>query len=215
MSNIEVIEELTRRYPELQNLTGQITEAGNLLIDCFRNGGKVMICGNGGSSSDSDHIAGELMKSFESFRPVSSDIAKRLSDISPDRGNYLAQKLEEGLPAIDLSAHRGLITAICNDIDATLIFAQQLMGYGKENDILLAMSTSGNSRNVVDACITARALKMKVIGMTGMTGGKMKEFCDILINVPEKRTAYVQELHLPVFHAICLIIENHFYPNHK
>jgi phosphoheptose isomerase len=215
MNNDIILEQLIERYPVLDQLKSQISNAAQLLTDCFSIGGKLMICGNGGSRSDSDHITGELMKSFESFRPVKKEVAERLIELSDERGKYLSQKLESGLPAIDLTAQSGLITAICNDIDANLIFAQQILGYGKEKDVLFAMSTSGNSQNIIDACITAKALNMNVIGMTGMTGGKMKQFCDILLNVPEKRTAFVQELHLPVFHTICLIVENHFYPNHK
>jgi len=158
---------------------------------------------------------GELMKSFELKRPIEKDIAEKLTEVSGERGKYLAQKLESGLPAISLSSQTALTTAICNDIDANLVFAQQVIGYGRYKDVLFAISSSGNSQNVVDACITTKAMNLKVIGLTGMTGGKMKQYCDILVNVPEKRTVYVQELHLPVLHALCLLVENHFYGNHK
>lgn len=215
MNNDQILNELCERRPMLNALKNSIGEAAEIIIRCYTSGGKVLVCGNGGSSSDSDHIVGELMKSFESLRPVEKHLEEKLFEVSGERGKYLAQKLESGLPAISLTSQTALITAICNDIDANLIFAQQVIGYGKENDVLIGLSTSGNSQNVVDACITAKALNMKVIGMTGMAGGKMKQFCDILLNVPEKRTAYVQELHLPVFHALCLLIENHFYINHK
>ena len=181
------------------------------IIKCYSTEGKLLVCGNGGSSSDSDHLVGELMKSYESKRPVNSTIAEKLTLASPERGRFLAQKLESGLPAISLASQTALTTAVSNDMDASLIFAQQVLGYGTARDILVAISTSGNSQNVVDACITAKAINMTVIGLTGKTGGKMNPFCDILINVPEKRTAYIQELHLPVIHTLCAIIENHFF----
>ena len=175
----------------------------------------MLICGNGGSSSDSQHLAGELMKSFECERPLDISFKRRLAEISGSRGMYLAENLEHGLPAISLSAHTSLTSAISNDKDATLVFAQQLIGYANEKDILIGISTSGNSQNIVDACITAKAMNVKVIGITGKTGGRMKKYCDILLNVPGESTADIQELQLPVFHTLCRIIENHFYGNKK
>jgi phosphoheptose isomerase len=213
MSDDPIIIELCERYPILISIAESIGRAAESIIKCYINGGKLLICGNGGSSSDSDHIVGELMKSFESSRPVKEEIAKKLAELSVERGKYLAQKLESGLPAISLSSQTSLTTAIGNDIGSDLVFAQQVLGYGSGKDLLIAISTSGNSQNIVDACITAKALDMTVIGLTGISGGKMKQYCDILVNVPEKRTLYVQELHLPVFHSLCLMIEKHFYPN--
>jgi D-sedoheptulose 7-phosphate isomerase len=215
MTTDPILNQLSERFPSLSTFKKVIAEATEMIISCYSGGGKLLVCGNGGSCSDADHIVGELMKSFECKRPIKKDIVEKLVKVSGERGLYLAQKLESGLPAISLSSQTSLTTAICNDIDANLVFAQQVIGYGREKDVLIAISTSGNSQNVVDACITAKALNLKVIGLTGMTGGKMKEYCDILVNVPEKRTAYVQELHLPVFHAICLLIEKHFYGNYK
>jgi len=215
MDNKTILAELCRRYPQLNSVAAEIDKAAEAIIKCYSSDGKLLVCGNGGSSSDSDHLVGELMKSFESKRPLKSIVAAKLTMISPDRGRFLAQKLESGLPAISLSSQTSLTTAISNDMDASLIFAQQVLGYGNINDILVAISTSGNSQNVVDACITARAINMKVIGLTGATGGIMKQYCDLLINVPEKRTAYVQELHLPVIHTICSIIENHFFTQNQ
>jgi D-sedoheptulose 7-phosphate isomerase len=206
-----LLDELIRNYPELSELRDSIDKVSGIIVKCYTAGGKLLICGNGGSSSDSCHIAGELMKSFERERPLDVSLKNRLADISADRGKYLADKLEHGLPAISLSAHSSLITAICNDIDPQLIFAQQILGYGEEKDILLAISTSGNSENIIDACITARAMNMTVVGMTGRSGGKMKEYCDILINVPREKTASVQEIQLPVYHTICRIVEEYFY----
>ncbi len=215
MSKRSVLENLVERHPELTSLKDVIEEASVLIIDCFLSGGKLLVCGNGGSSSDADHIAAELMKSFELKRHVNEALAERLRNISPERGEYLSMKLESGLPAFSLSSHTALTTAISNDTDSSLIFAQQVISLGSEKDLLMAISTSGNSQNVLDACITAKAMNMKVFGLTGMTGGKIKNFCDILINVPETRTAYVQELHLPVIHALCSIIEEHFFGNPK
>jgi D-sedoheptulose 7-phosphate isomerase len=211
VENKKFLEELLRRYPQLENISVKINEAAERLIRCYQNGNKLLICGNGGSCSDSDHIAGELLKGFEQKRPLDDLMRNNLISVSGKRGSYLAEKLQSGLPAISLSAHTSLITAVANDTDATLIYAQQVMGFGNPGDVLLGISTSGNAQNVLDAAVTARAKGMTVIGMTGETGGKLKVCCDILINVPERRTSFVQELHLPVYHTLCLIIENHFF----
>ena len=211
MENKKILDELIRRYPQLENISEKINEAAERLIRCYQNGNKLLICGNGGSCSDSDHIAGELLKGFEQKRPLDDLIRNSLITSSGKRGQYLAEKLQTGLPAISLSAHSGLITAVANDTDATLIYAQQVMAFGKPGDVLLGISTSGNAQNVLDASVTARAKGMTVVGMTGETGGKLKGCCDILINVPERRTAFVQELHLPVYHTLCLMIENNLF----
>lgn len=215
MNKKEILDQLVKRYPALSGLAEIISEASSVIIGCYRRGGKLLICGNGGSSSDSEHFTAELMKSFENHRPPDMNLAKRLKDISGLRGEILAKSLECGLPAISLSANSALITAISNDTGIDLIFAQQVTGYGKPGDILIGISTSGNSQNVVDACITARAVEMKVIGITGSAGGEMKNYCDLLINIPEEKTANVQELQLPVMHTICRIVENHFFPHPK
>jgi D-sedoheptulose 7-phosphate isomerase len=207
------LDQLCERYPVLTGVRNSVAKAAELIITCYSKGGKLLICGNGGSSADADHFTAELMKSFESARPLDDSFRKRLREISVTRGKILEYKLEHALPAISLSSQTALTTAISNDIDPSLIFAQQVIGYGNEEDVLIGLSTSGNSQNVVDALITAKALNLNVIGITGKTGGKMKQYCDILINVPETSTARVQELHLPVMHTLCLIVENHFY-NH-
>jgi D-sedoheptulose 7-phosphate isomerase len=211
VENKQFIEDLIKRYPKLQDISYKLNEAAERLIRCYQNGNKVLICGNGGSSSDSDHIAGELLKGFEERRPLNDNMKNRLLSVSVKRGHYLAEKLQTGLPAISLSANSALVTAVLNDTDAHLIYAQQVIGFGNPGDVLFGISTSGNAQNVVDAAITARANGMSVIGLTGETGGKLKAFCDILINVPEKRTSFVQELHLPVYHTLCMMIENHFF----
>jgi len=203
--------ELVERYPQLIPVKENIGKAADCLITCYRNGGKVLVCGNGGSSSDSDHIVGELMKGFEQKRSLVEKLKKELILKGGERGKYLADKLQQGLPAISLSAHSGLISAIANDTDADFIFAQQVTGYGNEGDVLLALSTSGNSQNMLDAIITAKAKGLTVIGLTGETGGKIASLCDILINVPGKSTAQIQELHLPVYHVLCQILETTFF----
>lgn len=213
MENNTFLEQLISRYPELTAVSNAIQLAADCLIDCYQQGCKVLVCGNGGSSSDSDHIVGELMKGFEQNRPVGEKLRNRLSISGGNRGIYLANKLQQGLPAISLASHTALITAVANDTDADLIFAQQVVGYGNPGDILLAISSSGNAQNVVDAIVTAKAKDMSVIGLTGETGGKMGTLCDILINVSGKRTALVQELHLPVYHTLCLMVENFFFGN--
>ncbi len=211
MDQTALIDQLCERYPSLDVVRPSIEDACTRLIACYEQGGKILVCGNGGSCSDSEHVVGELMKSFELKRPIKHIVQEKLAAISPERGSYLAQHLQQGLPAISLTAHSALITAVANDIDGDIIFAQQVVGYGKKDDILLGISSSGNSQNVLDACIVAKAMDLKVIGLTGETGGKMKAFCDTLINVPGRRTFMVQELHLPVYHVLCLAVEHHFF----
>jgi D-sedoheptulose 7-phosphate isomerase len=211
MDTNELIDQLCERHPALTTVKSEITAACGQLISCYEQGGKVLVCGNGGSSADADHIVGELMKSFELKRPIINSVKEKLTALSPERGNYLASHLQQGLPAISLTAHAALNTAVANDIDGDVIFAQQVIGYGQPNDILIAISSSGNSQNVLDACMVAKAMNLNVIGLTGETGGKMKEFCDILINVPGRRTFMIQELHLPVYHLLCLAVEHHFF----
>lgn len=211
MENNFFLDELVSRYPQLLSLKEEIRKAAECLIGSYQKGGKLLVCGNGGSCSDSDHIVGELMKGFERKRRIGESFKEQLSKSGGERGDYLAEKLQQGLPAISLTAHSALITAVANDTDADLIFAQQVAGYGKPGDVIIGISSSGNSQNVIDALITAKAKEMFVIGLTGETGGKMKLFCDILINVPSRRTAFVQELQLPVYHVLCLMVENHFF----
>jgi D-sedoheptulose 7-phosphate isomerase len=211
MNNEEVLSQLFESHPQLAGIKDAIHEAVRVITKSYSMGGKLLVCGNGGSCSDSDHIVGELMKSFEQKRPIGDGLKDRLFAIGDDRGLYIANKLQQGLPAISLTAQSALITAIGNDIDSDLIFAQQVTVYGNSGDVLIGISTSGNSRNVIDALISAKAKGMITIGLTGKTGGEMKPFCDVLIHVPGQHTAVVQELHLPVYHAICRMVENHFF----
>lgn len=206
-----ILTDLLNRYSKLQPLKEQVAAAAETIIEAYKNGGKVLVCGNGGSCSDADHIVGELMKSFEGRRPLAKELQDELISLSPETGKMLAEKLQHGLPAISLTVHQSLITAIANDISGEVIYAQQVVGWGNKGDVLIGLSTSGNSQNVIDAMIVARAKGLKTIGMTGETGGKMREWSDVLINVPQRRTAYVQELHLPVYHALCMLVEIEFF----
>ncbi len=211
MKEEDILNEVIRRYPALETCRLDIQNACNMVIDCYSNNGKLLACGNGGSCSDADHIVGELMKSFERKRPIDSVLEETLKNIAGERGAYIAGKLQNALPAISLNAHNALYSAIANDIDANLAFAQQVLGYGNKGDVLIGITTSGNSQNVIDAAITARALGLKLIGLTGQTGGRLKEYCDITIRVPATNTADVQEFHLPVYHTICKIVEYRFF----
>jgi len=213
MENDIILRELLNRNSKLISLEDAIKSAAELIVNCFQKGGKVLTCDNGGSCSDVDHIVGELMKSFEEYRPLNAEFQQKLKDLSEERGEMLAEKLQQGLPAVSLTVHNALITAVANDINGDVIFAQQVTGLGKAGDVLIGLSTSGNSQNVVDAMIVAKAKGLTTIGFTGETGGKIKGLCDVLLNVPERRTAYIQELHLPVYHAICMMVENKMFTN--
>jgi D-sedoheptulose 7-phosphate isomerase len=202
-----VVADLVARYPQLAAAADQIIAACGALTACFSAGGKLLICGNGGSAADSDHIVGELMKGFLLKREIGDELRRRLIDQDSRLGGKIADGLQKALPAISLAQAGPLSTAFANDASAELCFAQQVLGYGRPGDALLCISTSGNSRNVLFAAITAKSLDLGVIGMTGMTGGALAAACDILIQVPETETYRVQELHLPAYHAICRIVE--------
>lgn len=204
---------LMARYPVLETCKDDIIEAYLIMEECYAHGGKLLIAGNGGSAADSEHIAGELMKRFKTPRPVSAEFAKKLKEVDRERGAMLAQNLECGLMAIPLVAHEALSTAYINDVDGLGVFAQQLFGYGREGDVFLGISTSGNSRNVMNATVVARASGIKVIGLTGAKGGELAQVADVAVKVPEIETYMIQELHLPVYHCWCLMLENRFFGN--
>lgn len=211
MKEEDILNEMISRYPALEDCKYDIREACKAVINCYSNHGKLLLCGNGGSCSDADHIVGELMKSFERKRPIDKTLEGSLKSVSGERGAFIADRLQNALPAISLNAHSALYSAISNDMDANLVFAQQIAGYGQKNDVLIAMSTSGNSQNIVDAAITAKAKGLTVIGLTGENGGRMKQYCDIAICVPSLSTPEVQEYHQPIYHTICRIVENRFF----
>lgn len=209
------IELLINRYPVLEVCKQDIIEAYLLMEECYENDGKLLVAGNGGSAADSEHIAGELMKRFKIQRPVSEEYANRLVEIDPERGPGLAKNLERSLMAIPLVAHEALTTAYINDVDGLGVFAQQLMGFGRKGDVFLGISTSGNSKNIMNATVVARASGIKIIGLTGATGGELAEVSDVVIKVPETETYMIQELHLPVYHCLCLMLEDKFFGKEK
>lgn len=205
------IEELAERYAVLSSCKEDILAAYKLLSEAYCNGRKLLVCGNGGSASDSEHIVGELMKEFKLKRKVYVNHAETLIKIDPEMGGVLAENLQGALPAICLTGHSSLTTAFMNDANADLIFAQQVNGYGKPGDVFLGISTSGNSKNVLYAAITAKSKGLKVIGLTGAKDNKLMKFADVCIRVPETETYKIQELHLPVYHCLCLMLEDRFF----
>ena len=205
------IDLLMKRYPVLEACRQEIIDAYLVMEDCYEHDGKLLIAGNGGSAADSEHIAGELMKRFKTPRPVTPEMAEKLKEIDPVRGENLAKNLERGLMAIPLVAHEALSTAYINDVDGHGVFAQQLFGCGRPGDVFLGISTSGNSKNVMSATVVARALGIKVIGLTGAKGGELASVADVAVKVPEIETYMIQELHLPVYHCWCLMLEDKFF----
>ena len=202
---------LINRYPVLEPVKEAIFQAYCLLEKCYEGGGKLLFGGNGGSSADSEHIVGELMKGFCKKRQVPEDFAGKLMEADKERGKYLAEKLQQGLPAIALTGHTALSTAYLNDVDGLLTIAQQLYGYGKKGDVFLGISTSGNSENILYAAAAARAMEIPVIALTGKDGGRLAAVCDLATILPEQETYRIQELHLPVYHALCLMLEERFF----
>ena len=207
------LELLIERYPVLSACKQSIIEAYEMLERSYVNGGKLLVCGNGGSSADSGHIVGELMKGFKLGRRVSSSFAEKLKNVDEELGATIAENIQSGLPAIDLTAQAPLMTAFMNDCDPQLVFAQQVGGYGKPGDVYLGISTSGNSKNVLYAAVVAKACGLHIIGLTGEKESKMMNYADVCIRVPETETFMVQELHLPVYHCLCLMLESRFFEN--
>ena len=189
----------------------QVAHAIAALIACYESDGKLLVCGNGGSAADAEHIVGEMMKGFCLPRCLSDTDKAQLASVAGDDTELLSTKLQYGLAALSLVSHLALMTATTNDQDGQLIFAQQVWGLGQAGDILLAISTSGNSQNVLLAAKTARAKNMLVVGLTGATGGKLAGLCDIMISVPSDNMAQIQEMHRPIYHHICASVEEHFF----
>lgn len=205
------VEALVERYPKLAACGDDIISAYRLLEATYSGGGKLLVCGNGGSASDSEHIVGELMKEFKLKRKVYARQAALLKSIDPKLGAVLSEHLQGALPAITLTAHSSLTTAFMNDSEPVLVFAQQVYGYGREGDTFLGISTSGSSPNVLYAAVTAKARGLKLIGLTGESGGRLADYVDVCIRVPETETYKVQELHLPVYHCLCMMLEERFF----
>lgn len=205
------LKELVERYPKLTINIEEIKHAFEIMIQCYCDDNKLLIAGNGGSAADAEHIAGELMKRFKIPRPVSQDFRKKMMDIDLEIGRNLSINLEKSLMAIPLVAHEALTTAYINDVDGLGVFAQQLYGYGRAGDVFLGISTSGNSKNIINATVVAKALGMTVIGLTGKSGGELGKMSDVTIKVQEIETYKIQELHLPVYHCLCLMLEEYFF----
>lgn len=209
MDNILVT--LFKNYPELENVENEIMASFIILKKCYENGGKLLVCGNGGSAADSDHIVGELLKGFKLKRPLPVEMKQKFIESGAENPEFFVSKLQGSLPAISLCCHSALITAWCNDVDPNLVFAQQVYGLGKPGDVLIAISTSGNAENVTNAVITAKTIGLKTIGVTGRLGGKLSKLCDAAIKVPAEETYRIQEYHLPIYHALCAMIEEEFF----
>lgn len=207
----EHLNHLIDRYPKLIVCKEDIMRAYELLEAAYQSGRKLLVCGNGGSASDSEHIVGELMKEFKLKRKIYGNQSTALKEIDPELGQVLADNLQGALPAISLTGHSALQTAYMNDAVPELVFAQQINGYGKAGDVFLGISTSGNSKNVLYAAVNAKAKGLKVIGLTGAKENKLMKFADVCIRVPETETYKIQELHLPVYHCLCLMLEQKFF----
>lgn len=209
----EHLDLLVKRYPILVGVKDDIAKAYVMISDCYQNGGKLLIAGNGGSAADAEHIVGELMKAFVLDRKIEQDFAEKLMSIDSELGAVLAKKLQGALPAIALDGHMALSTAYMNDCEPLLCFAQQVNGYGNAGDVFLGISTSGNSKNVMYAATVARAKGMKVIGLTGERDSKLSAFADVCVKTPQSETYMVQELHLPIYHCLCLMLEENYFGN--
>lgn len=205
------IDLLVERYPSLESAKNDIVAAYLLLEESYENGGKLLVAGNGGSAADAEHIVGELMKGFKLPRKTEADFAEKLVEENQELGSVLAENLQGALPAIALDGHPALSTAYMNDCEPLLCFAQQVNGYGKSGDVFLGISTSGNSKNVLYAATTAHAKGMKVIGLTGAKDSKLKDMSDVCIKAPQTETYMIQELHLPIYHCLCLMLEDRFF----
>lgn len=208
---IKHVDLLIERYPKLEVVRQDVIDTYLIMEESYASGGKLLIAGNGGSAADCEHIVGELMKGFKMARKPKEDFPKKLIVENKDMGSILAENLQGALPAIALNGHPALSTAYMNDCEPLLCFAQQVNGYGKAEDVFLGISTSGNSKNVLYAAVTAHAKGMKVIGLTGTEDSKLAEMADVCIKVPETETYMIQELHLPIYHCLCLMLEDKFF----
>ena len=208
---IKQLDILIERYPQLVVVKEEIRKTYEIMEQSYSSGGKLLVAGNGGSAADSEHIVGELMKGFKKPRRLSAKQGEKLTEVNEELGKFLAENLQGALPAIALDGHPALTTAYMNDCEPLLCFAQQVNGYGNENDVFLGISTSGNSQNILYAAVTAKAKDMKVIGLTGSKRNKLEELADVCIKVPETETYMIQELHLPIYHCLCLMLEERFF----
>lgn len=211
-TNVEhYFNDLFEQYPALKPCQNDIVSAFSVLVTCYKNKAKLLICGNGGSAADSEHMVGELMKEFCVKRPAPASMATKLKSIESKNSEFIFSGLQQALPAISLVSQISLFTAYTNDVDVSMVFAQQVYGYAQPHDVLFAMSTSGNSPNVCNAAHVARALDMPVIGLTGNNKGDLSQFCTVLIAAPSSYTYCIQEYHLPIYHTLCLALEEEFF----
>ncbi len=204
-STEELFDKYRAQHKFIAPLESNIRQAVEIMEDSFKNGGKLLICGNGGSNADAGHIVGELVKSFRLQRPLTDDIKDAMLI------DELKDKLQGGLPAIDLGAHTSLVTAMINDVGGEYIFAQQVISYGRAGDVFLGISTSGNSKNILYAADAAKAMGVKTIGLTGRDGGKMKDIFDLTIIADSQITEDIQDIHSTIYHVICAALECQFW----
>ena len=202
---------LTERYPSLACVKQAVIDAYLIMEGSYAEGGKLLVAGNGGSAADSEHIVGELMKSFKLPRKPDADFSEKLKAVDAELGSVLSENLQGALPAIALDGHVALTTAYMNDCEPLLCFAQQVNGFGRPEDVFLGISTSGNSKNILFAAVAAKAKGMKVIGLTGEKNSKLAELADVCIQAPNTDTYMIQELHLPIYHCLCLMLEDRFF----
>lgn len=210
---ISFLDGMIVNYPDLAGQKESITAAFNIISGSYRNGGKLLVCGNGGSAADSEHMVAELMKEFRLKRPIPEKEKQKISAANIENSDDLCNGLQGALPAISLVNETSLFTAFINDVNADMVFAQQVYGYGRKGDVLLAISTSGNSSNIVNAVNIAKVKGLTTIGLTGSKLCKLQEICDVTISAPSKTTYRIQEYHQPIYHALCAMLEEEFFGN--
>jgi D-sedoheptulose 7-phosphate isomerase len=204
---MDFLKKLIADYPILESVSKNILNSHYMLKECIINGGKILTCGNGGSAADAEHIVGELMKGFRLKRELTMRQVEKIAKLYPEEADFLAQNLQQAIPAISLVSSVSLSTAFANDVNTDFVFAQQIYGIGNSGDVLIAISTSGSSANVINAAKIARIKSVKVIGLTGIKGGKLERYCTVIIKAPGSGVAEIQELHLPIYHCICSMLE--------
>lgn len=210
-TSTQIFASLITRYPELESCCKDIRKAYEILSESYRNGGKLLVAGNGGSCSDSEHIVGELMKSFRFNRKIAAEDTEKLETLFGEEGKRLSDTLEGCLPAIPLTSMPALSSAYLNDVDPLMVFAQLLYGYASEHDVFLGISTSGNSKNIINAAMVAKMKGIHTVALAGENRARVDDYFDIVIHVPSKETYQIQELHLPIYHALCAMLEADFF----
>jgi D-sedoheptulose 7-phosphate isomerase len=208
---MDYLQQLITRYPLLAGIEDAVYRAFEILRDAYKGGGKLLVAGNGGSAADAEHIVGELLKGFVKRRPIPKEFELKLRAAAGEDAEQLINHLQGGLPAIALPGSTALLTAALNDMDSAMVYAQQVYGYAREGDVFLGISTSGRAKNITAAMITARAMGLKTIALTGGSGGALPAYADVLMLAPETETYKVQELHLPIYHTLCLMLEDYFF----